>query len=247
MKIHPVYGGYANTYLIESDEGIVAVDVGSRRAARQVMEQVRHVLKRDMNDLKLITATHYHIDHIGGIPHLRSLFPRAEVNFHSRVGAYLRGEQKLAVPPFTRWFTGLLPVMMNMNGHGGNLIDGAMSAKAGIPLPFLRRRVSLGFQPLCNLEEGKPVPAMTAWELIATPGHTPDSISFLLRSEGVLISGDTILNMSGTGEVNRFCCSSKDIQESFERLCSFDIRSLYPGHGKPIINKTGLLEGVDRD
>ncbi|MBN2538755.1 MAG: MBL fold metallo-hydrolase, partial [Deltaproteobacteria bacterium] len=73
------------------------------------------------------------------------------------------------------------------------------------------------------------------WRLIATPGHTPDSVCFYNKERKILIAGDTILNMEGTGELNRFCYSAPDIENSFEKLSSLAIETIYPGHGTPIM------------
>jgi glyoxylase-like metal-dependent hydrolase (beta-lactamase superfamily II) len=46
-------------------------------------------------------------------------------------------------------------------------------------------------------------PSLPHWDLIKTPGHTHDSICFYNREEKMLISGDTILNLKGCGEVKK--------------------------------------------
>jgi len=71
-------------------------------------------------------------------------------------------------------------------------------------------------------------------------GHTPDSICFYSRDERTLISGDTILNMKGSGELNNFCCDCDTIKESFKRLLPLPLKNIYPGHGKPLCNLDGL-------
>jgi hydroxyacylglutathione hydrolase len=76
--------------------------------------------------------------------------------------------------------------------------------------------------------------------LIKTPGHTPDSICLYHRDEGILISGDTILNMRGTGELNDFCSDCNAIKRSFKRLSGLGIQAIYPGHGEPLRNLIGL-------
>jgi len=77
--------------------------------------------------------------------------------------------------------------------------------------------------------------------LIKTPGHAPDSVCFYNRDEGTLVSGDTILNMKGSGELNDFCCDSDAIKESLEKLLlPLKIKAIYPGHGKPLCTLDGL-------
>jgi hydroxyacylglutathione hydrolase len=232
--IHHIEGGYANTYLIEGENGLAAVDVGSNLAAEKIRDTVREVFDKKGHELKLITATHFHIDHVGGIERLQKFFPESEVYFSTHVKRYLTGEEKLAIPPLSRWVTGLIPVAARIGHQFRNYRQSFASKKAGIPLPFIRSYLSLGYEPRCALDESSEIPFLPGWKLIETPGHSPDSVCFYDLKEKALISGDTILNMEGSGEINRFCCSIHDIQHSFEKIRSFPVTTIYPGHGSPI-------------
>ena len=231
--IHHIEGGYANTYLIEGKDGLAAIDVGSNLAAEKIKKIIDE--KKD-GGLKLITATHFHIDHIGGIARLKEFFPEAEINLFHMVEKYISGEEQLAIPPFSRWVMGLVPVIVRINHQFRNYCQSFASKKAGIPLPFLRDYTRIGYKPKCGLAESRDIPFLPDWMLIATPGHTPDSICFYNEEYKILISGDTILNMEGTGELNRFCCNVGDIENSFKKLSSLSIETIYPGHGSPIVS-----------
>jgi hydroxyacylglutathione hydrolase len=237
--IHHIEGGYANTYLIEGTAGLAAVDVGSTLAA----EMIRDIVSEKAAGLKIITATHFHIDHIGGIARLKEFFPEAEVNFFYMVEKYINGEERLSIPPFSRWVMGLIPVVTRIRHQFRNFGQSFASTKAGIPLPFLRNYLRLGYRPKCELMESNHIPFLNGWRLIASPGHTPDSICFYCEKDRILVSGDTILNMKGTGELNAFCVSAKDIQNSFKKLCGLPIETIYPGHGNPI---TGVKDPMSQ-
>ncbi|HOO89966.1 MAG TPA: MBL fold metallo-hydrolase [Syntrophales bacterium] len=242
--IHHIEGGYANTYLIEGRYGLAAVDVGSNLAAEIIQEIINEQYGGGKGALKLITATHFHIDHLGGIAKLKDLFPETEINFFSMVARYISGEERLAIPPFSRWVMGLVPVVSRIPNQYRNYRQSFASVKAGIPLPFLRTFTRIGYEPKCELEESLDIPFLPDWRLIETPGHTPDSVCFYNSKQRTLISGDTILNMEGTGEVNRFCCSVTDIVHSFEKLSSLDIETIYPGHGAPIAGVQSPMANV---
>ncbi|MBW2342274.1 MAG: MBL fold metallo-hydrolase [Deltaproteobacteria bacterium] len=129
---------------------------------------------------------------------------------------------------------------MAFENHIKNTTAALTSDKAGIPLPLLRTWLPSHYKAECTLEQGKQIPSLPHWGLIETPGHTRDSICFYNEEEKTLISGDTILNLKGCGELNRFCCDANAIKESFEKLSRLSIRHIYPGHGKPLLDLDGL-------
>lgn len=73
--------------------------------------------------------------------------------------------------------------------------------------------------------------------VVGTPGHTADSLSFLVPSEGAVLTGDTVLGRGTTvvahpdGQLGAYL-------DSLDRLhalaASREVRSVWPGHG-PVI------------
>ena len=72
------------------------------------------------------------------------------------------------------------------------------------------------------------------WKVIFTPGHTAGSVCYLVGSEGVLISGDTLFADS-LGRTDLPTASSSAIVKSIlERLFVLpEDTMVYPGHGDP--------------
>jgi len=70
-------------------------------------------------------------------------------------------------------------------------------------------------------------------QAIHTPGHATDHLCFYWPEERALFSGDLILG-EGTAVIPRVGGSLMDYLASLKRLCSLDIRRIYPGHG-PVI------------
>lgn len=74
--------------------------------------------------------------------------------------------------------------------------------------------------------------------VIGTPGHTADSLSFLVPSEGAVLTGDTVLGRGTTvvahpdGQLGAYL-------DSLDRLHALavehEIRTIWPGHG-PVID-----------
>lgn len=238
MPLHLIKGGYANTYLIEDNSSLVAVDVGTAAAAVQIHRYL-HSQAKPFSSLSMATATHLHIDHVGGLSKLVSLFPQIRVCFLTTAKEYLQRRKQIALFRPAKWFRDLVPIIAAEDNHLRNTAAAFMSDKIAIPLPFLRRHLSFRFVPECILEEG-PIPYLPHWKLIKTPGHTPESICLYNSDEGILLSGDTILNMTGSGELNSFCSDCGQIKQSFRKLLPLKINSLYPGHGKPLHGLDGL-------
>lgn len=67
--------------------------------------------------------------------------------------------------------------------------------------------------------------------LLHTPGHSNDSISVYIPSEGVLFSGDTMLAINSEGGTY-----TSEFVNTIQRLAELDLRIIYPGHGDPITN-----------
>ncbi len=68
------------------------------------------------------------------------------------------------------------------------------------------------------------------FEVIYTPGHSQDSICLYCQQERILFSGDTPLNIKTDG--NSF---TEDYYESISKLAELKIKTIYPGHGEPIL------------
>jgi glyoxylase-like metal-dependent hydrolase (beta-lactamase superfamily II) len=238
MPVHTITGGYANTYLIEDGDACVAIDVGTAVAANRIAQYFNR-RSLDTSCLKLVTATHFHIDHVAGISRLVDLFPEVEVCFFKSVGEYLKRKTKLCLIRPSFWLKGVT-VFMAFEGHIRNTAAALVSDKFGIPLPVLRTWLPSKYHAACTLCEGQPVPYLPRWELIAAPGHTTDSICFYNRREKTLLTGDTILTTSGRCELNSFCCDPTAIKRSFQKLLPLTVANIYPGHGTPLHDIGGL-------
>jgi glyoxylase-like metal-dependent hydrolase (beta-lactamase superfamily II) len=254
-KVYPISNtGFARAYLIEGSEGLMAVDVGSPGCAKDIAGYITRVLGRTLDDLKYITATHFHIDHIGGIGHLLDMCPpRTRVLFYYMVKDYITGRKKISL--IKNWFVGLPPATMVSARNLRRFSHLGVESLTGIPLPGLRNIIRLPFSrdriDYFGSERRKIYPlddlGFKEWDAIKTPGHTEDSVCFFNRTTGELISGDLIINISkdGRGELNRFHWSRNVIKESCDYLRS-TIKPvvIYPGHGEVITGDSDMLAKV---
>jgi glyoxylase-like metal-dependent hydrolase (beta-lactamase superfamily II) len=82
-------------------------------------------------------------------------------------------------------------------------------------------------------------------EVVATPGHTADSLSFLVRVEGAVLTGDTVLGR-GTSVVAHPDGQLGAYLDSLERLHALAearaVTTIWPGHGPVIESALPVLD-----
>lgn len=244
-------GGFARCYVIAEEDGLVVVDVGSIGQAQDVVQFISRQLNRSLEQIKYIVATHFHIDHIGGIGHLlQKAGEKTRVIFHQRVGDYLRGSKTLSLQK--NWLTGLLPAALQSARYIGRWGHLRFESLAGIPLPGLCHLVDLPYHAekihyFMDTSAARQPLGFGQWDVLETPGHTEDSVSLYHESSAELICGDLILNFEkdGPGRVNSFYCNKGLILKTYGDLCrSICPERIYPGHGEVISKNGNALLGV---
>ena len=81
--------------------------------------------------------------------------------------------------------------------------------------------------------------------VVATPGHTADSLSFLVPAEGAVLTGDTVLGRGTTvvahpdGELGAYLGSLDRLHRLAE---THELRTIWPGHGPVIDDALAVLD-----
>ena len=102
--------------------------------------------------------------------------------------------------------------------------------------------------------------APEGWETLETPGHTPGSVSFYRRSDGVLLAGDALTTMDldsfwGTLGKRPAVCRPpvpattdwEKARESVRMLAALRPSVIAAGHGHPMHGAAAELEALARD
>jgi len=81
--------------------------------------------------------------------------------------------------------------------------------------------------------------------VVATPGHTADSLSFLVPADAALLTGDTVLGRGSTmvaypdGNLGDYLCSLKTLREL---AVDSEVAVLLPGHGQALPDPAGVID-----
>jgi glyoxylase-like metal-dependent hydrolase (beta-lactamase superfamily II) len=123
--------------------------------------------------------------------------------------------------------------------HSG--VAAALAERKGCAVRAADPAYCVGADPLADDE----VLAVAGLELrvVATPGHTADSVSFLLPAERVLLSGDMVLGR-GTTVVAHPDGQLGPYLDSIERMRALvtdgEVATIWPAHG-PVLDEAGAV------
>lgn len=217
----------ANTYIID-DTKLVIVDPGSELSVQLTLSYLQQFLKRSATDIDLIVLTHLHPDHTNGVETLRRFCQApvaASLIAQNLAQQEAQGQQLIpGIAHFAdqvisnRYVPGVLPHLDLFPPHYASqvkLIDIWLEDVAGLPH---------------HLD----------WRVIASPGHTPESLCLYNPFSNELICGDTVITIEGEGPHIRGATNRRLLEETLRTLRSLEVRYLYPGHGRPIIARRPL-------
>jgi hydroxyacylglutathione hydrolase len=199
-----------NCYLIKTDAGYILIDTGFVNK-RPDLEKALESAGCRQGDLKLIIITHGDIDHAGNAAYLRERYG-AKIAMHKDDSVMVENanmslNRKAKPDKLSLWFR----------------IIGMLF---GNPGKFDR------FKPDMYVEDGQELSEFGFdAKVLHIPGHSKGSIG-ILTADGDLFFGDLLANFFKPG-FHPYIDDLKAANSSIQKLRKFDIKMIYPGHGKP--------------
>lgn len=155
--------GVGVTYVVRGDT-IALVETGTSLTVPYTLAGLEQLGIRP-EEVEHILCTHIHMDHAGGAGYLAAALPRASVYIHSTSVKHLVDPAKL------------IPSVRRAVGEEAWPLHGDIK-----PIPAERMRAAEEL----HLDLGRDV----VLEAVATPGHSPDHLSYWDRKSGGLFIGD---------------------------------------------------------
>ncbi|NDJ59814.1 MAG: MBL fold metallo-hydrolase [Chloroflexi bacterium] len=209
VDITPINLGISNCYLLNTGGGFVLVDTGaaSRRAQ---LEAALAAAGCQPGNLALILLTHGDFDHSANAEYLRDRYG-APVALHADdVGMIMSQDMRWGRKPTPDRFLLFFRII-------------SILAPVAAPKPF---QVDHSFRDEFDL-----APFGLTAEIIPLPGHSKGSVG-VLTEERDLICGDLLMSVFRP-QLHFLIDDMAAARASIESLKGRDVRTVYPGHGRP--------------
>lgn len=199
----------ARVTVIETEDGVVMVDAGSRGSLRRVSSGL-DAIGRSMDDLRLVAITHGHPDHVGGLDKIVEA-SSARVAAHRDDAGVIDGTGPMVSP----YRSGFL---------------------ANVTRPFITPFYGAPVVVDYLVEDGDTLPAVPEMRVVHVPGHTAGSMCIYLPSRKLIMVGDAMQNRFNrlTGPAAAVTKDLPQAMESLKKLLLLDIDVICFGHHAPI-------------
>jgi glyoxylase-like metal-dependent hydrolase (beta-lactamase superfamily II) len=210
--IYRIRGSRSNIYLVDGP-GPLLIDTGMP-GDDHIILQALHDLGVAPRDLRSILITHAHLDHVGalaavkaatGVPVLASMHEKD----------HIEGRRMLC--------------SMRREGPGGKVFRCILFVMEKFVKKYAPVQIDTAYS---NADE---VGLVEGVEVIATPGHSPGSLSFYFPKKKALFTGDALTGAPAPGLPLRAGCSDYvQALRSVQRLAHIDADVCLFGHGEPL-------------
>lgn len=208
--LHQVRTRGSKAYLLLDDE-ITLIDTGSPGSAPRILKALQE-LGRSPSDIKHIVITHYHIDHVGGLPELQEYVP-ARTGVHLAEAPHVASDDPLPNPFMHPLLAKICEPYLSRNDPGAARVD-------------------------VHLDDGDEMAALGGMRIVHAPGHTAGSISIHFPNRGVLLVGDAMQYKFGRLMLpsRLFTQDMGEAAQSVQKLAQLDFETLCFSHFRPILS-----------
>ncbi|MCB0324155.1 MAG: MBL fold metallo-hydrolase [Bdellovibrionales bacterium] len=200
-----------SSHLLVIGDASALIDTGVSAATDRLFEELGSVLGEG-GELDLVLLTHAHFDHVGGLPALRKRYQGMEV-LGSPGTAELLGNEDYCRELFQK--------------------NAECAAALGVELEFEEQEWIEAVRIDRIIGDGDAIDMGDDVEIkmIASPGHTPDSVSYLITPDAALAGGEAVGSYGGRDRIaNCFTSDFSQYVESLERLSGLDLKVLSFSH-----------------
>ncbi|KAF8061691.1 lactamase [Lyophyllum atratum] len=220
-----------NTYIIGKENPYTLVDTGEGRddyipVLESALRETAKPCKPDEPDVSDIIISHWHKDHVGGLPSVLSLLRRLWIERNPSI-------------PFRPPRLHKFPHKPNdpLKGHAAS--NSLPSLIASLP-PDAFSPTSSGI-PFHDLRDSQTFPT-SGLRVLHTPGHTSDSICLYVPQDRALYTADTVLGQ-GTAIFEDLSAYLNSLNKMLNFNEGDGYTSLYPGHGPIVPNGKEMISG----
>jgi glyoxylase-like metal-dependent hydrolase (beta-lactamase superfamily II) len=213
----------SSTFPIHLLDGAKAVvfDAGVGCMGKIYAEAIRSVI--GTREPGILFLTHMHWDHCGAVAYLKKAFPSMQIAASQKAAEILK--RRRVIELIGRLNKDIRPTIANLPGiDSSRLIDE----------PFQLFGIDI------ILEDGQTIEldGDTAVEVLATPGHTMDHLSYYIPGEEVLIAAEASGCLDSMGNiVTEFLADYDAYLISLKRLSSLPVDVLCQGHRIVFVGK----------
>jgi len=213
--VYRIFAGRSNLYLLAGDD-LTLVDTGMPGEEKNVIDCVDQI-GRSLNELGHILITHAHMDHMGSLAALKKSSGAKIVGSRVEVD-YIKGAKKT-------W-------TMGREGSAGKLFKGVL---------FFMETFVFDYEPAdvdIACHGGERIESFGGIQVLASPGHSPGSMSYYLKDKGILITGDALSGSPDLRLPPRFGCADyHQALQSVNKFAELDFELCLFGHGDPLTSK----------
>lgn len=212
---HFIYPGY----MIEGETKSLMIEAGLNRLGPIYLRDLDRFLgDHRLLDYAIVTQSHY--DHLGALPYLKRKIPNLEIGAAPLVGELMQKPKVLSTMNFLS------------SQLGDYFKDEIPDMAADIQITALDFDLRLGDGDVIDL-------GGVHIEVVETPGHTRDHLSYYLPERSMLFPGEALGNPAGDGTTIKveFVTSYTDYMNSIEKLSELNpdiiaMSHMYVYHGE---------------